>query len=185
MLKVVMVAVVAVGLISLTTLATPALGATLTVTRTDDPAPDGCQPGNCSLREAILAANDSGGADTITLPAGTFTIDIDGAGENDGLTGDFDITGGVTIQGAGGDQTIIDAMHRERIFDIFPDSNTSITGVTLTNGQTASGGDGGQDCGWNGSDRRRGKATSSRGGASAQCSGSAGGAGIERRRQGH
>src|SRR5688500_16535481 len=49
-------------------------GATFVVTRTDDPAPNGCLPADCSLREAVDAANALGGADRIELPAGTFTL---------------------------------------------------------------------------------------------------------------
>ena len=37
---------------------TPSLaGTTFTVTRFDDPGPGPCQPGDCSLREAVMAAN--------------------------------------------------------------------------------------------------------------------------------
>lgn len=48
-----------------------------TVTRTDDPLPDACAPGDCSLREAMqaAAANDPfGEIDTIVLSAGTHTL---------------------------------------------------------------------------------------------------------------
>ncbi|MET0229889.1 MAG: right-handed parallel beta-helix repeat-containing protein, partial [Rhodanobacteraceae bacterium] len=50
---------------------------TFVVTRFDDPLPDGCQPADCSLREAADAAaqNDPfGGDDTIQLAAGTYTL---------------------------------------------------------------------------------------------------------------
>ena len=43
-------------------LAPTAHAASFTVTRTDDPAPDGCTPGDCSLREAIIDANAAPGA---------------------------------------------------------------------------------------------------------------------------
>lgn len=39
--------------------------ATYNVTTVLDPAPNGCNVGHCSLREAIIAANANGGADTI------------------------------------------------------------------------------------------------------------------------
>src|SRR5262249_13074966 len=60
-------------------------------------------PGNgkLSLREAITAANTHPGADTIILPAGVFKITIPGTGDDANLSGDFDITGSLTIQGAG------------------------------------------------------------------------------------
>ena len=45
-----------------------------TITRVDDPLPNGCLPADCSLREAVIAANTNAGPDTITLPAVTFTL---------------------------------------------------------------------------------------------------------------
>jgi len=48
---------------------------TYAVTRTDDPAPDGCQVGDCSLREAVLAANANAGLDDVVLAAATYVLD--------------------------------------------------------------------------------------------------------------
>jgi CSLREA domain-containing protein len=45
-----------------------------TVTRTDDPAPNGCQIGDCSLREAVLAANGNAGLDDVVLGAATYVL---------------------------------------------------------------------------------------------------------------
>jgi len=45
----------------------PAQAAFYSVTRFDDPAPNGCNAGDCSLREAIIAAN----ASTMPPPAAT------------------------------------------------------------------------------------------------------------------
>ena len=39
-------------------------------------------PGNCSLREAIIAANAAAGDHTITVPAGIYTLTIAGTGED-------------------------------------------------------------------------------------------------------
>ena len=54
---------------------------TFTVNRNDDPAPvspiaNACNgvANDCSLREAILKANATAGTDTISLPAGTYTL---------------------------------------------------------------------------------------------------------------
>src|SRR3954451_13587059 len=55
--------------------ARPAHAANFVVTRTDDPVPDGCAVGDCSLREAFLAANASAG-NAITLPAGTYDLQL-------------------------------------------------------------------------------------------------------------
>jgi CSLREA domain-containing protein len=48
--------------------------ATFTVTRTDDPVPNGCTATDCSLREAVNAANARAGADTIVLRAATYNL---------------------------------------------------------------------------------------------------------------
>jgi len=87
--------------------------ATITVNTTDDELND---DGDCSLREAIQAANtDSAvdgctagsGADTITLPAGYYTLTIAGANEEDNATGDLDILDDLTINGDGEGYTVI------------------------------------------------------------------------------
>jgi CSLREA domain-containing protein len=83
----------------------PAQAATFTVTKTAD-TNDGACNADCSLREAIVAAN-APGADSIILPAGTYTLTIAGAGEDGALTGDLDITSDLTLTGAGADVTTI------------------------------------------------------------------------------
>lgn len=60
------------------------------VTRQDDPLPDGCAVGDCSLREAVIDAN-ADGADRILLPDGTYTLSLAGAGEDLAATGDLDL----------------------------------------------------------------------------------------------
>ena len=60
-------------------------------------APDN---GVCTLRAAIQEANALAGADTINLPAGTYTLSIAGANEDAAATGDLDITDNLTITGA-------------------------------------------------------------------------------------
>ena len=82
----------------------------------------------CTLRAAIQQANaidpGPGNHHTITLPAGTITMFLIGAGEDGALAGDYDIKRSVTIRGAGPGETIIqgstttaeDAI--DRIFDI-------------------------------------------------------------------
>src|SRR5512143_2212057 len=69
---------------------TPARAATFTVTKTAD-TNDGVCDADCSLREAISAANASPGADTISLPAGTYLLTLTNAGgtnEDSNATGD-------------------------------------------------------------------------------------------------
>lgn len=67
---------------------------TYTVTRTDDPAPNGCQVGDCSLREAVLEANSVDGLDTVQLAAATYSVDST-----------IEITGQLRIAGADAAQT--------------------------------------------------------------------------------
>ena len=54
--------------------------------------------GVVSLRQAIIEANKSPKtADTVVLPAGNYVLTRAGAGEDNGLTGDLDIKGPLTI----------------------------------------------------------------------------------------
>jgi CSLREA domain-containing protein len=103
------------------------------VTRTDDPPVVTCSVADCSLREAIIAANAAPG--TITVPAGTYTLTIAGKNEDAAATGDLDITGGLglNINGAGAATTIIDGGALDRVFHI-RSGTVSISGVTIRNG---------------------------------------------------
>jgi CSLREA domain-containing protein len=65
--------------------------------------------GACSLRAAITEANALAGADIITLPAGTYTHSLTAATEDANAGGDMDITGPLTINGAGAATTIVQA----------------------------------------------------------------------------
>ena len=113
-------------------------GATFAVTKTDDTA-DGTCDADCSLREAVIAIKPTG-PDTIQLPAGTYTLSIPGMGEDDGKTGDLDISTDVTIIGEGADSTIIDGAMLDRIFHIHGPINVDISGVTIRNGNAIAGG---------------------------------------------
>jgi CSLREA domain-containing protein len=98
---------------------------------------------NCSLREAIYAANmdlrrdncaAGSGADTITLGRGTYVLNGN-PGDDQGLSGDFDITAGtLTIVGAGVGATIIDGQYIDRVFDIHPGATLTISKVTIRQG---------------------------------------------------
>src|SRR5512143_301540 len=83
--------------------------------------------GNCSLREAIRAANldqavdacpAGNGADRIILPAGTYTLTITGMNEDAAQTGDLDVTADLIIVGAGRTNTAIDGNGIDRVFHI-------------------------------------------------------------------
>ena len=65
--------------------------------------------GTCTLRAAIQVTNALSGPDTIRVPAGTYALAIQPQGGNGANTGSHDITGPLTIRGAGADSTILDA----------------------------------------------------------------------------
>ena len=129
-----------------------------TVDRVDTNPGDGVcatSAGPCGLRAAIQEANALAGPDTITLPAGTFSITIASLPDTliDPANGDFDITGPLTITGAGPGLTIIDGgtppgglapevRALDRLFDVHPTAvSTTISGLTLQEGYAE--GDGG------------------------------------------
>ncbi|HEX3035768.1 MAG TPA: choice-of-anchor Q domain-containing protein [Thermodesulfobacteriota bacterium] len=123
--------------------------AVITVDTTDDEFNDGT---DCSLREAIQAANTNAdfggcvgagsyGTDTINLDAATYTLTLAGAGENANATGDLDITSNMTIEGQGAHMTTIDGNGIDRVFDITDSNIVIINNVTITGGSsTADGG---------------------------------------------
>ncbi len=125
-------------------------GATFAVTTTTDavdatPGDGICDSGggDCTLRAAIQEANATPGADLITVPAGIYRLTIAGTLEDDGLTGDLDISDDVTIEGAGAATTRLDAAGVDRYFDAPSVSNAvniTLRGLTIENGVAVSGG---------------------------------------------
>ena len=133
---------------ALTALALPAAAgaAPINVTTTADQVGS---PG-CSLREAITAADGDNtgeggdcaagsGADTINLPAGTYTLDRPGTpGNSSPSSGDLDVNGDVTIVGAGAASTIVDGHAADRVFD-FLGGTSELRDLTVRNGKTPDG----------------------------------------------
>jgi CSLREA domain-containing protein len=99
--------------------------------------------GLCTLRAAIMEANALAGHDTISLPAGTYTLTVQGAGENASAAGDLDVTGDLTINGAGATITIIDAAGIDRVFEVHPGATVDIHAVTVRGGNPGVGVSGG------------------------------------------
>ncbi len=124
-----------VGLVLMLAIATqPVYAATFTVSKTADTA-DGTCDADCSLREAIIAANTNGaGADTIIIPAGTYQLSIAGRDEFEAATGDLNIRSNLTIDGAGSGSTIIDGGGIDRVFQILDGRTVTIQDVTIQNG---------------------------------------------------
>ena len=122
-----------------------AAASNIVVSTTNDVVAD---DGLCSLREAIIAANNNStylgcvvgsGDHTIQFDPGlpkpaTFILTLSGSGEDAGLTGDLDFTASMKIVGDGQTNTIIDGNGTDRVLHIHPAANVSITGVTIQNG---------------------------------------------------
>lgn len=89
-------------------LAGPLAAADFVVTRYDDPVPDACLADDCSLREALIAANVDGFLDRIVLSAGVYSVNLDGIDDDAALTGDLDLVQDVEFVGAGAGLTVID-----------------------------------------------------------------------------
>ena len=96
----------------------------------------------CTLRAAIMEANASVIPGVIVVPAGHYLLTIAGDNENASAAGDLDITGDVTLSGAGAEVTIIDGGGIDRVVDVLPASSARISGLTLTGGVGNPGGGG-------------------------------------------
>ncbi len=121
--------------------AEPVAAATIAVTTTSDviSATDGLM----SLREAVLRANSLAGADTIQLPAGAYVVALHGDAEDAGRTGDFDISGTLSIVGAAGAaNTFIDGGGSDRTLDLKANGRLTLIGVTVKKGFTEDDGGG-------------------------------------------
>ena len=120
--------------------AAPARSASFTVDSTVD-APDtapgdgACLSagGTCTLRAAIQETNALPGADTVSVPAGTYVLAITGNNEDQSATGDLDVAGDLSLIGAGAATTIIDGGGQTRLLQVVT-GTVLIQGVTLRNG---------------------------------------------------
>ena len=107
--------------------------------------------GDCSLREAIRAANIDApvdgctggtGSDEISIPAGTYVLDLGPAGDDDGLWGDLDINSSLVIRGTGARSTVLSGgapTVPDRVLHV-RDGTVHVTGVTVRGGVADSGG---------------------------------------------
>jgi CSLREA domain-containing protein len=104
---------------------------TFLVTKTDDTNDSVCD-GDCSLREAVGAANANVGSDDITVPAGNYLL----------FASHLSVEEDVAISGSGRLSTIIDGAGSGGIFRILPAVIAEISDVTIQNGNAYSGGGG-------------------------------------------
>ena len=105
------------------------------VTRYDDPAPNACVPADCSLREAVIAANALANADRILLSAGTYTLSIAGADEDLAATGDLDVLQDVEIVGRGATMTVLDGGGLDHVLEFREETtDAKLVGVSVRGG---------------------------------------------------
>jgi len=115
--------------------------ADIVVTRLDDPTPAACLPTDCSLREAVIAANALPGPDRILLPSGILQLTITNTLPNPGATqGDLDLTDEVEIDGVSAASTSIVAENSDRIFSLISNVKVTLRRMTLGGGQSGFGG---------------------------------------------
>ena len=142
------------GLVAAAFLPTDVFAATIAVNADADDF-DAGPNGNCTLREAILAANTNlavdgcpageagpGVVDRIVVPAGTYVLSVGPMGDSAGESGDLDLTDEVEIDGAGADLTTVDAAGLDRVFQISSGVEVTLVGLKVTGGAGASPGGG-------------------------------------------
>jgi CSLREA domain-containing protein len=120
----------------------PGEAAVFTVTKTADTL-DGACDHDCSLREAVVAANAHTGSDAIVLPAGVYALTRPGV-EDASAGGDLDVQDDLAILGAGAGTTILDGGGIDRVLHGVLAGVLEVHGVTIRNGRvTGNAGDGG------------------------------------------
>ena len=95
---------------------------TFMVTRGDDPSPNGCLAGDCSLREALEAAVTTPAGDVVLLGAGLYNV----------TRGQLVVVGQVAIQGAGSASTSIVGAGAFDLMSVPALGALSLDGVTMS-----------------------------------------------------
>ena len=122
----------------------PVEAALITVTSNADTS--GANSSSCTLRDAILSANTNSAVSgsSCTAGAGDDIIEFSNSLANQRITlslGELpEITSGISINGLGQNETLIDANNRSRIFTISLGGSLTVHELTLTNGSSDLGG---------------------------------------------
>ncbi len=120
-------------LLALLTLGAPLAAEELVVTKVADTA-DGACDADCSLREAIIAANQDPGSTAVIVGAGVFLLTRAGRSEDAALTGDLDVTSPIELMGSGATETILDGNQLDRVVHVLASGSAEIAGVTVRHG---------------------------------------------------
>ena len=106
--------------------------------------------GDCSLREAVQAANDDvavdacpagAGADIISLgvQGDLYVLSITGSHEEQNQSGDLDVYGDLAIVGCGATESVISGGALDRILHVHPGASLELSGLTLREGRAEGG----------------------------------------------
>jgi CSLREA domain-containing protein len=102
-------------------------------TKTSDGADGSCDERDCSLREAVVAANALPGEDVVLLAPGVYALTL--AGDEDAaLAGDLDVTDDLVLAGGAALDTIVDAGGIDRVIEIAAGASLEVRDVTLRHG---------------------------------------------------
>ncbi|HET9226433.1 MAG TPA: CSLREA domain-containing protein [Thermoanaerobaculia bacterium] len=119
-------------LFGLLAMAMSARAAVFTVTKTGDTLDGACNH-DCSLREAVQAANGAQGTDVVVVPPGIYVLTRFGPMEENNGTGDLDVRSPLLLVGAGPESTVLDGNGSDRVLD-FHDA-AEVHGVTVRHGR--------------------------------------------------
>jgi hypothetical protein len=95
--------------------------------------------GICTLRAAIMESNAQPGVDIVQLPAGLFVLSLQGADEDNGFTGDLDVTDSAILKHAGGGVSTIDGNGIDRVLETHVGVTLELSGMTITGGDQSPG----------------------------------------------
>lgn len=119
----------------------PSFAAPIPVTTFEDEVRN---DGDCSLREAVLAANRNAAVDAcpagsaaevdvVVLGEGSYAIALGSSGENSALEGDFDVQDALRVEGVSAEATILDGAGIDRLFDLW-EVGLELDALTLQGG---------------------------------------------------
>ncbi len=133
------------GLAVLMLACAPAWAIDIQVDILGDPLPNGCTPGDCSLREAVTLANSLAGPDRILLPATPglpLQLSIPGDNENANATGDLDVLDDLEILGTGAETTVLVQTTQDRVLEtgMANDKRLVLRGLKIEGGRSIQGG---------------------------------------------
>ncbi|WP_395375779.1 choice-of-anchor Q domain-containing protein [Marinicella sp. W31] len=110
------------------------------VTHTNDPIPQSCTANNCSLREAIIAANNNPGEDIVLLQNENYRLFLNGI-DDDSQAGDLDITDDLIIMLSPDSEFEtfgIESAVNDRVLDVHPGVSFTMHNGHIKGGDTTS-----------------------------------------------